>query len=920
MMNQLTASDPTVNQGLPLRLILLASQSFSLGVTLALLLVTGNALFLTTFGAQALPYVYITVAILGSLVSYGLATLQKRWSLSQLAITAVTGLVVFYFLAWVSVSMRWVAFGLVVSFAFLVQIGFVFLGGQAGRLLDVRQIKRLFPQIVAGFVFGFVVGALLVPPLVTLLGRIENLLLAITGSAFILLMLLVITNWRFHGVLNQRETSSRSRPGKSLRQLLSQRFVLLIFLYQMLYTVVNQLSDFILLAQAGTRYADSAGLAHFFSNFSVLLNGIDLVFLLFIAGYLLNRFGLYAGLLSNPVVTSLLFLALLITGITVGPTTTLFFVLVVVTRITNITLADGNTRGSVNASYQALPAQERALTQTAAEGIGAPLALGLVGIILLIFNAISGLTILHVVFLTLVMAVLWGVTGALVYRDYAAALLQGLRRRTLGDGSLSLADSSSLTVVENLLQSGRLSDIRLGLETLATAEHPSLDTHLLQLATHPDASIRTEALAWMERRTVRTARPLISQAVKTETDPAAKGAVVRALCAVDEADAMEQVTPYLSDPEPDVCLGAMVGLLRYGGVAGVLAAGERLTALAASPHPEERCFVARVIGEVASPGFYQPLLALLLDDDQSVRQTALAAAGQVRHPRLLPLIAANLAQPATRSAAIAALIAYSEAVLPLVETEMARQADSNHQNVIRLLRVCAQVGGERTINLLKPYICHADDEVRSQVLAVLSACGYQAGGEAATAVTQALQHEAEQALHILVTQQDIGEEEGVQMLKRALESELDLIRRRVLLLLSFRHEAHAILRAGERLAATQEIEKALALEMLDVTLTAPEKAILFPLADPRLTLAQRIQQLGRLFPISHLDRDERLRHIIANPDGIWQHTWTRACAIYAAGKLGLRSAIEAITMAATVPDAVVQETAAWALGELAKGT
>ena len=142
-------TQPYFSKGWYFRLTLLIGQSLSMGITLSLLIITANSLFLVDFGPQMLPYVYIVVAFAGSLLSYGAAAMQSRWSLAKLAITTIAGLAVFYLLSWLGItllSLRWISFALVVSFSLVIQIGFVFLGGQAGRLLDLRQIKRLFHQ------------------------------------------------------------------------------------------------------------------------------------------------------------------------------------------------------------------------------------------------------------------------------------------------------------------------------------------------------------------------------------------------------------------------------------------------------------------------------------------------------------------------------------------------------------------------------------------------------------------------------------------------------------------------------------------------------------------------------------------------------------------------------------------------------
>ena len=71
-----------------------------------------------------------------------------------------------------------IAVVLLVLFPVLIQLGFVFIGGQAGRILDIAGIKASFGRIMTGFPAGAVAGGLVAGPLVGLLGNTEGLLLA----------------------------------------------------------------------------------------------------------------------------------------------------------------------------------------------------------------------------------------------------------------------------------------------------------------------------------------------------------------------------------------------------------------------------------------------------------------------------------------------------------------------------------------------------------------------------------------------------------------------------------------------------------------------------------------------------------------------------------------------------------------------
>ena len=60
-------------------------------------------------------------------------------------------------------------------------VGFIFVVGQAGMLLDVRVLKKFYARVVAGFALGFVAGGLAGPLLLSLLGTTESVLAAAAG-------------------------------------------------------------------------------------------------------------------------------------------------------------------------------------------------------------------------------------------------------------------------------------------------------------------------------------------------------------------------------------------------------------------------------------------------------------------------------------------------------------------------------------------------------------------------------------------------------------------------------------------------------------------------------------------------------------------------------------------------------------------
>ncbi len=900
--------------------LFLIGQSVSLGITLALLVITASALFLTRFGSQNLPYVYIAVAILGSLVFYGYAELQRRFPLPSLSIATIAAIALFFALSWLGLALTgagWITFLLMVSFSLIIQMGFVLLGNQAGRLFDVREMKGKFPRVVAGFAIGFLLGGFIASLLANVIGRTENLLLLASISSLSMLAFLIITDRRYHDILIQAGSIQRRQPSKPLWQLLAKRFVLLVVLYQMLSAMVSQLLDFMLFDQAAARYTDSLGLAQFLGNYTIAVNLSDILFLALFAGLLLSRFGLKFGMAANPIADLVLLVIEIGAGLALGIDSGLFFILVMSARIVDITLTDGTTRGSINTAYQALPAHERVTVQTGVEGIGVPVALGLTGVLLLLFNAVGGLTVLHLAIFTLIVGAAWTASAFLAYQGYAGSLVQTLRRRALDPAELTLDDGSSRAVVEGFLHSGNIREVRLALDLLENSDQPELDENLIALLKHPNAAIRAEALGRIERHKVASALPAVRDCLESETEPLTIAAAVQAYCALDEGGIGEGILSYLHDNNREVQRGAGVGLLRYGGIPGVLAAGQWLTALERSPDPLDRRLVAQIISGVETANFYQPLLGLLCDEEPAVRRAALVAASRVRHPRLLTLIIDNLDMPGTRSAAMAAVLAYGDEILPHVASALADERRGIATRATRLLRACAQVRSSASIDFLIAHIDQPDGAVRTALLGALSSCGYQAEPGEAPRIREMLKGEMQDAVRLLIAGQEVGEVVATKPLRSALADELDNVRQRVFYLLTYIFDRRVILKAFEGLQSGSGAQKALAMETLDIVLTANLKNLVFPLVDPRLSTEQRAQQLGQLLPVSGRDGEARLLEMIVDEEGVWGYPWIRSCAIYAAGKLGLSQTAEGIEAALSADEPAIRETAAWALGNLA---
>ncbi len=708
------------------RVLALSGQAFALGLTMAWIMIPASAIFLKAYGSDLLPVTYIGAAAAGVVSSALLAAAFRRRPLASVATWVLAGLSVLLLASWVVLATAdadWVSFALLVLVPIVVPVGFIFVVGQAGMLLDVRSLKVLYARVVAGFALGFVTGGLAGPLLLVLLGHTESLLAAAAGAAGLFLALVVATKRRYAADLAVVDHGEVETERPTLRMLARNRYVMLIVAFQMLSAVESQWLDFLVLSSAARRYADSNELARFISHFSAIAYGSDILFLLVLAGLLLHRFGLRYGLTANSAgVLSLLAAIIVATSIT-GSGATIVFVLIVAARVTDLTLSDGSSRTSLGAAYQAVPTRLRAVAQATVEGLAVPVAIGASGVVLLVVEAAGGIDGLALPLLTSLVVLAWLVVALLAYRAYRVNLLANLRGRTLDAGNLTVEDESSLIVIDRLIESEDERDVRLGLDILTIAEHPELPARLQRLVGDERVNVRTDALA----RLVEVAPQVAAAAARhgiDDSSPDMRAASIRALGAASIPSDLAAIAVYSQDPTPEVKVAVAFALTSVGDDAVRAEVGAEIHRLARSDATDDRKLAAVMLGEVV-PGDAidrATLRTLMADPDPDVVDEALAALRWPEDAELLSEVALHLDHRRTSGAAVDALVRAGDAALTVVDEGLQGDEPSRHAQEL-LVRVAREIGSSSAVAVLRGHVAHPDREVGLAVMRALATLG-----------------------------------------------------------------------------------------------------------------------------------------------------------------------------------------------------
>jgi hypothetical protein len=611
---------------LPAAAYWIVAQAFALGLELAFLVVPGNAIFLSAYGAASLPYVYMLVAVLGAGVSYSLTELQARLGLSQLAIASTLTVASLTFATWALLAFAgadWAAGGALILFALQIQLGFVFVGAQAGRAFDLQTLKRVFSWIVAAFVGGFMTGGFLSARLVEAGWAAVNLIGLSAVLAAVIAGLMIGAARHLPEPVSEpvRGGDAASEKPPSLRQVLAVPLIGAVFVYQVLSAMVTQLVEYMLYDRAAVRYPGEEELARFLGQFTAILNLVDLIVLIALGGFLMARFGLRYGLGVNPTAVGLLMGAALLIAAVAGPAHVAFFGVMALARITDVTTLDAAGRTSINATFKALPPRQRLAAQVGVEAAGVPVALGLTAILILAINAVPGTGVVHVAVATLVLTLVWCGVTVLVYRRYQAAVVGSARRRFLDGDAMDLTEPTTRGALLDMMKAGDPRDVAIAVSLLG--DDPELTAHLRAAADHPSLEVQRAVARHIAGRDPALARTVAERLVRSP-DPAQAADGIRLHARLGVAAGRGTIEPFLDHADTGLRAAALGALLREGGSASD--AARRALDAAGSADPAERTFAARAIAEAGTTPSPEVIEALLGDRDAKVRAAAEAAA------------------------------------------------------------------------------------------------------------------------------------------------------------------------------------------------------------------------------------------------------------------------------------------------------
>jgi len=662
-----------------------------------------DALYLANRPARGLAGMYIWSSLAIVLVSWLYARIADRVPRGLLNAASALGCAALAAAFWAVLTVTdavWVYAGLYIFVEAMGSLVVIQFWTLANDVFHAREAKRLFGLIGAGGTLANVVFGLLVGRYAQVLGA-QNLLLLVVAQ----LAACAALAQAGPRLASATPLLLRSRPVRKARVLsraglsfLSSRHLTIVALIGAISAAAITIVDFqFKLSAAAVMEQDD--LAGYFGRFYGICGGVALAIQVWATGRILERYGILASLLPLP-----LGLALGSGAAGAMPNPGLF----------GSSLAKGSDTifrytindASMQLLYVPVQAHVRGRAKAFIDGILKPTSVALAGGVLLLYKQWGGggrpLTgaVLLLVFL-------WVALLVRARREYVRSLVESLERRRLDLSTTGFSRVNDATL--RALRSALGNDPATVLHALKLlqqlAQTADFTPELRELLRHREARIRAAALEQLGALGKSGTLPEM-RALLLDPAPEVRAACLGAICAIEHEAAVPTLLPFLdvrTAPEAVVRAAAAVALIRHAGLDGVLAAAGPLQELLAAKDPRDRAAAADALGSIGVRGFFRPLLAFLHDRELLVRRRAIAAAGKLRAPELVPALVEQFQRRETALEAASALSGFGTGIEPQLQAMLVDETshvDCRRGIALVLQRLGTQPAAEALVGAL----------------------------------------------------------------------------------------------------------------------------------------------------------------------------------------------------------------------------
>ncbi len=842
------------------RALLMQAYIFLIISTLLIVKPTVNALFLSKFGVESLPFAFILVAIFAGVVSTLYSRILTKVTLHKIISGTLIGSVIC--LLFFGFFLRLNIFETVTLYLFYIFVAiFALLTASqfwvlANMVFNAREAKRLFSFVGAGAIAGGIFGGYLTSVLAQIMSS-ENLPFV---CAFILSLCIPITRkvWRENVVDTQTQFQQKKRTkgfsSHPLALISKSRHLTYIACIVGVSVVVAKLVDYQFGGVASALIPDTDELTVFFGFWFSTFNVISLFLQLFLTRRVVGTFGVGTSLFFLP---TLILIAAII--LLVAPEMLMAAVF--------LKMSDGSLKQSVNKAAMELlilplPVELKNQTKTFIDVFVDSVATGISGLILIFIIDGLKLSTYAISLLIIILLFVWLTFANLVRKEYLKSFKLKLSEpdKTSTKREFDISKESVLGGLQKVLEQGKEKQILFTLSKTKELNHERFFESTRKLLQHESSEVRASALQSLYFYSNHN----ISEEVKKMTnDPfqKVKIAAFEYLIQRSPENKVQLINQYLEDKDEKIKGAALVSVAKEtrGNFVQQKQFGlekkiqEQLNML---PHisndevkTQRRLSVIKAIGYANVPTFFSYLKTVLWDGNKEIVNDAIIAAGKTLNPVFIEDLIRLLANAEQKEQAILALNNFGESIVTTLKNKF-QDGEIGLESLRVIPSVVKKNGTQEAVDFLFELFDYDDHVVRLEALRGLNMLrnNFPYLKFSKKDIVHSILTEAtlfQDTLSVLYVQsnivksnnitdidsQEAKEKDGRDSLIDLLEKKLDRNLERIFRLLGLKYESEDIVTIYKGLKSNKPDFRVNAVEFLDNLLEPNLKKVLIPLVE-----------------------------------------------------------------------------------------
>ena len=679
---------------------LLAVQFF-IGLANAFVSILAFSTFLHSFSINMLPLAYLLIAVCLLILNFFYEKFEHIFSPLKFLKIIICFSAIVLFMIWSGLSFGnekiFIFILLIWSTLFYMISGYAF-WGLVSIIFNIRESKRVFSVVGAGDIPAKLIGYLMAPIFISLLGLNNLIWLAIISliTGFILFKhFLKKQNW-----VNLKETSfavkhhetSHYKKNELIGFLFKNELIFAISIISLLSYNVFNLVDFTFLAEVKHKYTDIADLAAFIAVFFASGRFIALILKLIFTSRVIEKLGIIYCLFITPIALLLFCLLFFIYGKESEYNIYIFGMMALLTEVLRSTMQEP----VFFVIFQPLKEHLRLKGHLISKGHMLAPSLIIVGLSLYFLPRFGiTITILLTVKILLINLVIWAAVIIYVKKTYLKTLRSSISKGVFSSDDIYIYDQKTVEILLNKISEGRQMEVIYALKLLENAQYIHTDKLLEEQLQLSSAEIKLYALDRLDsRQTVNII--YLKDRLLVEMDPMVKEKMISILCNYDK-NYLKKVSQQISQLEDHIKKVVIVNLLNQREFNYLLKAGNEINNLIYSTDTNQRELALSIISELKHLKFTNEIETLINDPELSVKKNAILVACKLNISGLLPYIIDLLGTPSSRFLVLQGLQQYGDILFYDIKNVPVGQI---HSNLSDFVKMAGKINGPNSTNFL----------------------------------------------------------------------------------------------------------------------------------------------------------------------------------------------------------------------------